>query len=93
MSVQPEGTEWDTPCTEVRVLRHGKLLKREMCESDAEVEQVLAAWSEIEEATCQVDNLSFHHLPGDVLAPDPAVLSDDPFHGASTARLRRLRHG
>jgi len=77
MSVLAEGAGWDTPCTEVRIYRRGELVQREMCESDAEVEQVLAAWSEIEDVTCQVDDLSYHHRPGDVLEPEPAVLSDE----------------
>lgn len=86
MSAQLEGAGWDTPCTEVRVYRHGELVQREMCESDAEVGQVLAAWSEIEDVTCQVDDLSYHHRPGDVLEPKPAVLSDDDDPGDEPTR-------
>lgn len=80
MSTRPEVTGWDTPCTEVRVYRHGELVERELCESDAEVEQVLAAWSELEDVTCQVDDLSYHHQPDDVLAPEPAVVLPDEDH-------------
>lgn len=77
MSTQPEGTGWDTPTIEVRVYRGGELVQRELCESETEVGQVLAAWAEIEDVTCQVDDLSYHHRPGDVLEPEPAVLGDE----------------
>jgi hypothetical protein len=87
MAVQPEQTEWGTPTIEVRVYRHGEIMRRELCESEAEVEQVLAAWAEFDDAFCQVDDLSYHHRPGDVLEPEPAVLPDeddlrDPTAGA-----------
>jgi hypothetical protein len=77
MSTQPEATGWDTPTIEVRVYRRGELVQRELCESEADVEQVLAAWAEIEDVTCQVDDLSYHHRPGDVLEPEPAALRDE----------------
>jgi len=77
MAVQPEGTEWATPTIEVSVFRHGELVTRELCESEADAELVLATWAEIEGVTCQVDDLSYHHRPGDVLEPEPAVLLDE----------------
>lgn len=77
MAVQPEGAGWETPTIEVSVYRHGELVKRELCESEADAELVLATWAEIEDVTCQVDDLSYHHQPGDVLEPEPAALPDE----------------
>ena len=76
MTSQSGRTEWGTPTIEVRVYRHGEIMRRELCESEADVEQVLAAWAEFDDVFCQVDNLSYHHEPGDILGPEPAVLSD-----------------
>lgn len=68
MSDQPYDAS-DTPTIEVRIFRHDELVHRELCESDADAEQVVARWSELEDVTYQVDDLTFHHKPGDVLEP------------------------
>lgn len=68
-----------TPTTEVRVFRHGELIERVLCESEQEAAAVLERWSELEDVTCLVDDLSFHHTPDDVLEPEPAEPEDDEY--------------
>ena len=65
-------TGWETPTIEVRAFRHGELLLRELCESEAEADRMVELWSELDDVTCQVDDLSYHHRPGGVLEPEPA---------------------
>lgn len=62
-----------TPSIEVRVFRAGDLIERQLCESDVEAAEVVEKWSELEDVTCLVDDLSFHHTPNDVLEPDLPV--------------------
>ena len=68
---------WDTPRIEVRVYRHGELVQRELCDSEEEATTVVEAWSELEDVTCEVDDLTVRHGPDDVLAPEPALLVDE----------------
>lgn len=71
------GSEMDgAPTVEVRVFRHGALVHRELCESEAEAAQIADWWSELEGVTVEVDDLSVRHRPGDVLEPDPALFED-----------------
>lgn len=66
-----------TPSIEVRVFRGGDLIERQLCESEEEAAEVVDTWSEVEDVTCLVDDLSFHHTPDDVLSPEPAAPADE----------------
>lgn len=68
-----------TPTIEVRVFLHGDLIERALCESEEDAAQVLDQWSEVDDVTCLVDDLSFHHAPGDVLAPEPSEPADEDY--------------
>lgn len=67
----PGNTE-STPTIEVRVFRHDELIETQLCESDEEASELVERWSEVDDVTCLVDDLSFHHKPGDVLEPEPS---------------------
>lgn len=69
----------NTPGTEVRVFRHGELVERVLCESEEEAAVVLDKWAEMDDVTCLVDDLSFHHKPGDVLEPEPPEPTDEEY--------------
>lgn len=62
----------ETPTIEVRVYRDGRLIERELCESDEQAVLVVEAGEEIDGVECEVDDLSIRHRPGDVLEPEPA---------------------
>ena len=49
--------EVDSPTLEVRVLRHGTLVHRELCASDADAAAVADRWSELDGITVEVDDL------------------------------------
>ena len=68
-----------TPSIEVRDFRVRDLIERQLCESEAEATEVVERWAEVEDVTCLVDDLSFHHTPDDVLAPEPAAPADDAY--------------
>lgn len=55
----------DTPTIEVRVFRHGELVRRELCELDG--------------VTCEVDDLSVRHQQGEILEPEPAELREEDY--------------
>lgn len=68
----------ETPTTEVRVYRDGRLLERELFESEVEAALAIEAWTEIEGVECEVDDLSLRHRPGEVVHdPEPAGLPID----------------
>lgn len=67
----------ETPTVEVRVFRHGALVHRELCESEDQAALVVDEWSELDGVECEVDDLSIHHRPGDILEPEPAELRND----------------
>lgn len=72
--------QWDeTPTVEVRVFRHGKLVHRELCESQEQAALVVEAWADLDGVECEVDDLSVRHRPGDVLEPDLAELRDEDY--------------
>lgn len=54
--VESGGTEGTT--IEVRVFRHGRLIRREWCESEEQASLVVDDWSEIEGVECEVGDLS-----------------------------------
>jgi hypothetical protein len=71
------GSDMDSsPTVEVRVFRHGVLVNRELCESEAEAATVTDRWSELDGVTVEVDDLTVVHRPGDILEPEPALLDD-----------------
>lgn len=77
MSEDTSVDPWDTPRIEVRVHRHGELILRELCDSEEDAARVLEAWSELDDVTCEVDDLTIRHHPDDVLTPEPALLLDE----------------
>jgi hypothetical protein len=62
----------ETPTIEVRVYRDGRLIERELCESDEQAALAVEAWQEVEGVECEIDDLSIRHRPGDILEPEPA---------------------
>lgn len=67
-----------TPTIEVTVYRDGAVVHRELCETEAEASAVVERWNELGgPVECQIDDLSVHHGPTDVLEPTEAVLPDD----------------
>ena len=68
-----------TPGIEVRVFRDGDLIERQLCESEEEAAEVVEKWSEVDEVTCLVDDLSFHHTPEDVLEPGLPAPPDEVY--------------
>jgi hypothetical protein len=66
----------ETPTIEVRVFRHGELVRRELCESEEQASTVIDAWAELDGVTCEVDDLSVRHQQGQILEPEPAELRD-----------------
>lgn len=69
----------ETPAVEVRVYLHGRLLERELCESEVEAALAVNAWTAIDGIACEVDGLSIRHRPDDVLdEPEPAGLEPAP---------------
>ena len=69
----------EAPTIEVRVFRHGELIHRELCESEEEASIVIDAWAELDGVTCEVDDLSVHHQPGEILEPEPAELREEDY--------------
>ena len=61
----------ETPTVEVRVFRHGELIHTALCESEEQASLVVDEWAELEGVECEVEDLSVHHRPGDVLEPEP----------------------
>ena len=74
----PAGTSYDTgaPTIEVRIYRNGQLLVRELCESEEEAATVVEQWSDVENVYVLVDDLSAHHGPEAILAPDERLMTD-----------------
>lgn len=72
-------TEYDAgaPTIEVRVYRDDLLLARELCETEADAAAVVERWSDVDHVYVLTDDLSSHHDPGDILAPDELPTSDD----------------
>ncbi len=72
-----EGNE--TRTIEVRAFRHGALIHQELCESEEQATSIADEWSEFGDVSCEIDDLSIHHQPGDILEPEPAVVDDDDY--------------
>ncbi len=60
-----------TSVIEVRIYRDDQLLARELCESEDDAAAVVDRWSELGNLSFLVDDLSRHHAPEDILAPEP----------------------
>jgi hypothetical protein len=73
----PSGSESRT--VEVVVFRHGAEIHRELCESTESAALVVDEWSEQEGVQCQVDDLSVHHRPDQILEPTPDEFEADEF--------------
>ena len=68
-----------TPRIEVRVYRDDELVETHLCDSEEEAAVLVDRWADVEEVTCLVDDLSFHHGPEDVLAPEPAAPLEEDY--------------
>ena len=44
-------------------------------------------WSDVENVYVLVDDLSAHHGPGDILAPDELLMSDDEDYSIASATI------
>ena len=61
----------DSPgAVEVRVFRHGTLISTERCESVEDAAAVVESRSEEEGIQCEIDDLSYHHGPVQIDAPE-----------------------
>ncbi|WP_037321323.1 hypothetical protein [Amycolatopsis orientalis] len=67
----------DGRTVEVRIYQDGRLLRRELCESDEEATAVAERWCELDGVTCEVDDLAARHRAGDILEPEPTDLLDE----------------
>jgi hypothetical protein len=65
-----------TPSIEVTVYRAGDLIHRELCETEDDARAVAEHWNELGAVEIQVDDLSMHHQPTDVLEPTESELDD-----------------
>jgi hypothetical protein len=82
----------DAPAIEVRVYRHGALVRREWCESEEQAALVVDAWSELDGVECEVDDLTTRHRPGDILEPAPAELREEDYPEAPGPEAERRRY-
>ena len=64
------------PTVEVTVYRDGKVIHRELCESESDAAAVVDRWQETDGTEFQVDDLAVHHRPTDILEPTESVLDD-----------------
>lgn len=48
----------ETPTLELRVYRHGEMVHRQLCVTEAEAAAVVEAWEEEPGTACEVDDLS-----------------------------------
>jgi hypothetical protein len=64
------------PTVEVKVYRDGKLVHRELCESESDAAATVEQWNEVEGAEFEIDDLAVHHRPTDILEPTETALDD-----------------
>lgn len=70
-----------TPTLEVRILREGVVVHRELCETDEEASAVADAWSDTEGVAVEVTDLSRSGESAGVLDPRPwEVDAEDLVH-------------
>lgn len=85
----------ETPTIEVRVFRHGELVHRQLCESEEEAGDVVAAWTERDDVECEVEDMSARHQLGDVLEPEPPAPAGEGYAEEAEVELEQseaLRH-
>lgn len=58
-----------SPTVEVIVFQHGHEIARELCESPEDAAVIVDWWNQQDGVQCQVDDLSIHHSPRDILEP------------------------
>lgn len=82
-------TSYDSgaPTIELRIYCNDQLLVRELCESEEEAAAVVEQWSDVGNVSVVVDDLSAHHGPEDILAPDDLASSDDEGYPVASAGL------
>ncbi len=72
-----DDTTSEAPTIEVRIFRDGVEIVREFCESEEEVDLVVARWNDEANIVCMIDDLAVHHVGGEILEPDEAAGSDE----------------
>lgn len=72
----------ESPTVEVRVFRFGELVHRQLCESEEEAAAVVDRWMELQGVECEVDDLSTHHRPGEILEPEVTTDSAEDYPAA-----------
>ena len=61
---------WDEPpVIVVRVYLHGRKVCEELCESEEAARASVEAWTELDDVTCEVDDLTVRHVAGQVHEP------------------------
>lgn len=60
-----------TPTLEVRIIRDGVVIQRELCETDEEATAAAEAWGDTEGVVVEVEDLSRSGGPAGVLDPRP----------------------
>lgn len=73
-----------TPTLEVRVLRDGIVVHRELCESGADASVVVQTWSDVEGVAVEVVDLTRDKEPSGVLEPRPWEVDADDAGEQST---------
>lgn len=74
-----------TPTLEVRVLRDGVVVHRELCESGADANAVVQTWSDVEGVVVDVVDLTRDTEPAGVLEPRAWEVDADDAGDRSTA--------
>jgi hypothetical protein len=74
-----EGTIYDSgaPTLEVRIYDQGRLVTRELCESEEDAASVVERWRDVGNFFVVVDDLSSKHEADDILAPEEPLTDDD----------------
>ena len=67
----------EAPALEVRVFRQGTLVHRELVESEEQAALVVERWAELDGVRCEVDDLSIHHYPAEIVEPELSILPDE----------------
>jgi hypothetical protein len=73
------------PTIEVRVYESGRLLTRELCESEEDAAALVEHWSDVPNVYVVADDLTSKHGPDDILAPEVPTVDDD--HPIASAPL------
>ena len=63
----------DVAPVEVRLYRNGDLAHRQLCESAEEAGSVVEQWAERGITRVDIDDLSSHHTPEEILEPERFV--------------------